>query len=337
MIDTATDRVTGSIEVGQSPHGMAITPDGRLVLAAVFGANQVDAIDVASRQVVGQWPAVNPHNIAISPDGRLAYVAAQGPGATALVELDLTNRSQIANIPLDKAPRALNFTPDGKSLAFTEAGLDAVAILDPATNQVVAELPVGASPHHPYFAPEGEYGLVVSQGPGELAIFDPADHDVEATISVGKAPHWIATDLDGDTAYVTNEDSGDVSVVDVEHRQVVATIPVGKQPRKIVLQPLDSYGKQSSVATRISSFAFESPITVAPGQVLTWTNGDSVAHTVTSDDGIWVRPYRGGRYLLAHPGPTRDLRLPLLDPPLHDGYGDRPGSRELGPARESGL
>src|SRR5439155_383485 len=118
--------------------------------------------------------APQPHNLAISPDGRLAYVAAQQPGATALVILDLAGKTQTGSVPLDKTPRALNFSPDGKQLYFTQAGVDALQVLDPATNKVVAQIPVGASPHHPLFAPTGEYALVVSQGPGELEIINPA-------------------------------------------------------------------------------------------------------------------------------------------------------------------
>src|SRR5262249_3913693 len=129
VIDTPTDRVAASIEVGKSPHGLALTPDGRQVLAAVFDASQVAFIDVATDQVTGRVPVPNPHNIAISRDGRLAYVAAQQPGATALAILDVTGKSQVGSVPLEKTPRALNFSPDGTALYFTEAGLDAVQVL----------------------------------------------------------------------------------------------------------------------------------------------------------------------------------------------------------------
>src|SRR6266566_4354324 len=122
VIDTATDRVTATVEVGQTPHGLALTPDGRTVLVAGFGTNQVVWLDVATNKLAGQAPVPQPHNIASSPDGRLAYVAAQQPGATALVILDLAGKTQTGSVPLDKTPRALNFSPDGKRLYFTQAG-----------------------------------------------------------------------------------------------------------------------------------------------------------------------------------------------------------------------
>ena len=41
-------------------------------------------------------------------------------------------------------------------------------------------------------------------------------------------------------------------------------------------------------AVTIANFAFApQSITVAPGQTVTWTHKDSVAHTVTADKGDW--------------------------------------------------
>jgi len=237
IIETATDRVTRSIEVGSTPHGLALSPDGRQVLVAGFGTNQVIIIDTTTDRVVGSIPVPQPHNSAISPDGRTAYVASQQQGRTALVILDLVNKVQVGSVPLEKTPRALDISPDGKWVYFTVAGADAVQVLDRATNQVIAEIPVGASPHHPLFAPDGEPALVVSQGPGHLEILDPNKRTVSASVTVGKAPHWIAISSDGRTALITNEGSNDISVVNLADQKVTATIPVGNAPRKIAVQP----------------------------------------------------------------------------------------------------
>lgn len=235
VIDTATDKVVNTIEVGKTPHGLAITPDGRQVLVGVFGLDKLAIIDVATNTVTTQLSVPKPHNIAISPDGHTAYVASQMTGAFGLVIFNLIDKAQVGMISLDKAPRALSFSPDGKQLYFTQAGIDAVQVLNPATNTIVTQIAVGASPHHPWFT--AEYGLVVSQTTNELAILDSANNTVKATIPVGKMPHWIATSADGDTAYVTDEGSDEVSVVNLETQKVTATIPVGHAPRKIVIQP----------------------------------------------------------------------------------------------------
>ena len=53
--------------MGQTPHGLAITPDGSTVLVAGFGTSQVSAIDTATNQVTWKVGVANPHNFAITP------------------------------------------------------------------------------------------------------------------------------------------------------------------------------------------------------------------------------------------------------------------------------
>ena len=225
VISTLTDRVVSTIEVGRSPHGLAISPDGRRVLVAVYGASQVAMIDTVRNEVVARIPVGSPHNIAITPDGHRAYVASQVQGSAALVVVDVASRSVVGRVALDNVPRALNFSPDGKQLYFTEAGVSAVQVLDPASNTVKGQIPVGASPHHPLFVGSGGTALVVVQGPGQLAVIDTASEAVTA-VPVGQMPHWIAVSSESSLAYVTNENSNDVSVVSLNNNKVVATVAI---------------------------------------------------------------------------------------------------------------
>ena len=227
VIDTARDTVTGSVDVGPNPHGLAISRDGRWVLVSAWGANEAIVIDTATDRVAGRVGVARAHNGAFSPDGRTAYIGSQQQGATALVVLDLARWAEAARIPLDRTPRALDVSPDGAWLYFTVAGDDAVQVLETTTNRVVGRIPVGASPHHAPFTPDGRWALVPSQGPGELGLVDVASRTVSATLAVGKTPHWVTASSDGRVAYVANEGSGDVSVVDLAARRVLATIPVG--------------------------------------------------------------------------------------------------------------
>ena len=140
VIDTLTDQLVASIEVGPNPHGLAISPDGRKLLVMAFGANQAIVIDTSNDRILGQIPVPLAHNGAISSDGRTAYVGSQQQGATALVVLDLSAMKEMTKVPLDKTPRGLDLSPDGKRLYFTVAGLDAVLVLDTATNQIVGQI-----------------------------------------------------------------------------------------------------------------------------------------------------------------------------------------------------
>jgi hypothetical protein len=68
-------------------------------------------------------------------------VASQKQGATALVRLDLTAWKEVARVPVDKTPRGLELSPDGRRVFFTLAGVNAIQVLDIASNQIVAQIP----------------------------------------------------------------------------------------------------------------------------------------------------------------------------------------------------
>src|SRR3989441_2106208 len=238
VIDTAADRVVASIDVGANPHGLAISGAGSRVLVSGWGSNRALVIDTATDRVIGEVPIAQPHNGTLSQDGRTAWVASQQQGATALVRLNLATWKEVARIPLDKTPRGLELSPDGRRVFFTLAGVNAIQVLDTATNEIVTQIPVGTSPHYTPFTPDGRWALAVIQGPGELGILDTTSNTLAGTVAVGKAPHWSTSSSDGRTAYVTNEGSNDVSVVDLANRAVTATIAVGSAPRKIAVQPV---------------------------------------------------------------------------------------------------
>jgi len=253
VIDTATDRVVAGIEVGANPHGLAISGDGRRVLVSGWGSNRALVIDTATERVIGEVPIMQPHNGTLSRDGRTAWVGSQQQGAAALVRLDLTAWKEVARLSLDKTPRGLEASPDGRRVLFTLAGVDAIQVLDTATNTIVTQIPVGASPHDAPFTPDGRWALAVVQGPGELGILNADRSTLAGTVAVGKAPHWSTSSSDGRTAYVTNEGSNDVSVVDLASRTVTATVAVGNAPRKIAVQPASGAAAAASARARVAA------------------------------------------------------------------------------------
>jgi len=283
VIDTAGNRVTRSIEVGKSPHGLAMMPDGRTLLVGVYGEDRVAFVDTASGAVVGSVAVAKPHTIAVRPDGKVAYVASQEPGKFALVVVDLSARTVLRTVALDKPPRDPEFSADGVALYVTLAGINAIQVLDPASDRIVAQIPTGASPHIAAHFQGVERGTVVVQGPGELLVFDAATNAPLRSIAVGKQPHWMAATPDG-KIYVTNEGSNDVSVVDLA-AGTTSTIAVGGAPRKVVVQR--AAAKASSAATvSIANFAFTpADVTVAAGTTVAWSNDDGAPHGIAYKDG----------------------------------------------------
>ena len=285
IIDTAVDKVVKTINVGKAPNGIALTPDNKLLLATVYDENRVVFIDTATKTLAGGVTVPKPHTVAINPDGKSAYVTVQEPGHFALALIDLSTRSVVRMLALDKTPRDGEFSFDGKVFYFTQAGVSSVQVLDPTSDKVVAQIPTGVSPHFVGYPRRSEFGMVVVQGPGDLSLFDPRTNQPTRSIGVGKQPHWAATSGDGKTTYVTNEGSNDVTVVDLATGRT-ATIPVGNAPRKVVVQPATMVSDKSAAKVSIANFAFTpAEIAIAPGESVTWSNDDGAPHGLEYHDG----------------------------------------------------
>src|SRR5439155_558337 len=82
---------------------------------------------------------------------------------TALVRLNLATWKEVARVALDKTPRGLELSPDGRRVFFTLAGVNAIQVLDTATSEIVTQIPVGTSPHYTPFTPDGRWALAVIQ------------------------------------------------------------------------------------------------------------------------------------------------------------------------------
>ena len=235
VLDTASDTVVASIDVGGKPAGLTITPDGILLVAAVGGADQVVIIDVSQNAVVHRVAVGQAHSSCITSDGQYAYVGSQVSASPAIVKIDLDDEGPAQTFPVDKSPRALACEAD--RIYFTVVGLDAVERLDPQTGALGTPIPSGGSPHDVRAAQPGQTELVVSQTAGDLEFIDVGSATLVGQVPTGKLAHWIALTGDRTVAYVTNEGDDSVAVVDLGRRVVTDTISVGKAPRKIVLQP----------------------------------------------------------------------------------------------------
>jgi len=79
VIDLVERAVAKKIDLGESPEGVYISPDGSLIAAAVELTHSVAFIDTASDAVVFRVKirGDNPEHAVFSPDGRFVYVSAE--------------------------------------------------------------------------------------------------------------------------------------------------------------------------------------------------------------------------------------------------------------------
>ena len=82
-IDQAKWAVSRRFKTGRGPYNLAVTPDGRLLVATLKQGGAVQVFDLATGQSVMQAPSSIKvtHGVVITPDSRYAFVSNEGVGA----------------------------------------------------------------------------------------------------------------------------------------------------------------------------------------------------------------------------------------------------------------
>ncbi|MBI1839326.1 MAG: hypothetical protein HYR88_00545 [Verrucomicrobia bacterium] len=185
-------RRVGQGESGEQPSGLAIAPNGRLVLAANRAGGSVTAFRFAEgrlekiQEIALALPADEVSDVAISADGHRAFASVRLRGY--LRELRIEGESVTATERKFSAygrPYRIQLTPDG-ALALTAGegfgnggDIDALSIIDlTATPPRTAEhVPLGRAPETVELSPDGRWLAAVLMNGSNLAPGDPFHTD----------------------------------------------------------------------------------------------------------------------------------------------------------------
>src|SRR3954449_9721931 len=130
VVDLEKRAVIKKVDLGESPEGVYISPDGSLVTAAVELTNSVAFIDTATDAVAFRVKIQgdNPEHAVFSPDGRFVYVSAEEDDK--LEVIDVAARKLVAQLKVGARPRGIAFTPDGAKAYVACERADTVYVLD---------------------------------------------------------------------------------------------------------------------------------------------------------------------------------------------------------------
>ncbi len=271
VIDTTTHKITTTIGLGSAPaipgtpqpdgpfngekhhsafynghvdpHGLWLTPDGKVLLVANRISGTLVAVDTATNKVLGYAPTGRePHLATVRPGGKEAWLAVRGESYIHVIEINyakLYDKSlrptarmpSIAAIDTVKGPSMVSFTSDGK-FAFVAAGKEArVEKIDADSRKIVTSRAVPAK-FSPFglVTPNDEELYLVHKGAGKLSILRTSDLSaVVQGMPIGpRANHvWFA----GGLAYITiggpkpsadsSDPEGKVVVIDRKTHKIV--------------------------------------------------------------------------------------------------------------------
>jgi serine/threonine-protein kinase len=129
VLNAKNNAIITEIEVGETPHAEAISPDGSRLAITSFDGNVVYLVNTATDKKVATIPVGrNPLGIVYSPDGRYLFTA-NNLGNTVTVIDTATNRV-IAEIPTGKAPTSIAVLANGRQAFVTDEGDGAIEMLN---------------------------------------------------------------------------------------------------------------------------------------------------------------------------------------------------------------
>jgi YVTN family beta-propeller protein len=249
VLNTATDRVAGTIEIPQGPpQSVSFSPDSRTAYVSVYSPRNaavhlIAFIDTATRKVTSTVPVDNftPDPSTTSPDGRYLYVpnhntAMRGPRENVVDVIDTASRKLIAHIAVPANPHWVAYGKNGR--IYTTDHMSArVTVINAATNSVITNIEVGETPHSEALSPDGSRLAVTSFDGNAVFLISTATDQMTATIPVGRNPMDIAYSPDGVYLYTVDNEDNAVTVIDTADNHIVGTVKTGKAPTSIALLP----------------------------------------------------------------------------------------------------
>ena len=196
-----------------NPQGLAISPDGRLLLvSAGSDAGSVRVLRISDKTLVASFPlpaGIAPLGVAFSPDGQQAYVAAadlSGAAGTLRVFNPATGAAIDSDV-VGVLPTGIAVSPDGNLVFVTNKTDNTVSVYNTSASNVVSTYTaVGTAPTGIAIGPDGARVYVVNRGSNNVSVLDVSTGIavVGSPLSVGTAPIAVAINPQGTTAYVSN-------------------------------------------------------------------------------------------------------------------------------------
>ncbi|MGH9079611.1 MAG: DUF4190 domain-containing protein [Acidimicrobiales bacterium] len=205
VIDTRTGAIRASIGVGDTPSGLAVSPDGKQVWVVntglLGGPSSVTVVATAKHLVLGTVRVgQGAIDVAFSPDGERAYVTNSGlplsGGSVSVIDTSTLSVVQVLNptgpsFPKSSGlnPTSVAVSPDGRQVWVSEVNWpgggsqnDFVYVFDAVSDAQVAKIGVGAGPYFMALSRDGRFAYVADKISCDAREIDALTYQVVDTV-----------------------------------------------------------------------------------------------------------------------------------------------------------
>lgn len=272
FIDLATGREVARRPTGRAPHELAVSPDGRTVVAVSyrepdFAGDTLHLFDIATatpRSVVALPGHKGLHGLKWIGRGRRLIVTSEVTRNVALV--DAVAGRLIASIPTGQdGSHMVAVSADGRRAFVANIGSGTFTAIDLIRNRKLRDVPVGAGAEAVALSPDGRRLWVGANDARKVVIFDAQSLARVGEFATEGVPIRIEFSPNGRQVAISEPDRNRVVVVDSRSRKPLATIDLGAAGYKVPVTMLFAPdGKRLWVAATGSA-------AVAEIDTATWT------------------------------------------------------------------
>jgi YVTN family beta-propeller protein len=235
--ETATNE-RGSIDVGNMPLNMTLSPEGDRIVVSLSGWREqgLQIVDLEAGSVVQALPQPSAFlGLAFSPDGKTLYASGGDEDAVYVYswqnkQATLVNRIALAEKDPKKNgtrfPAGIALSVDGKKLYVAENLGDSLAVIDVETKLIEQRLPTDAYPYNVAVAPDGKV-FVSAWGANTISVFTAGDNGLlkeSRKITVGRHPSALLLNKNGSRLFVASASTNQISVIDTKSETLLANL-----------------------------------------------------------------------------------------------------------------
>ena len=260
VVSAATHEEVGTIQVGDNPRSIAVSPTQTLAYVTNFGDGTVSVLDLtdltALTDPASDLPTIDvghePVGLAFRPDGQYAYVVNAGQNRVSVINTD--SQTVETHIRVGSEPQEIAINAAGTRAYVTNSGDGTVSVIDLVTNEQLTTVAVGEEPNGVAVRPGDREVYVVNseQDDNTVSIIDTRTNRVVATLTreedegrIGLVPQKVTFSPNGRRAFVTNSLDDTVSIIDAATRANLDTPYVRRyryrtvydQPNGILVTP----------------------------------------------------------------------------------------------------
>jgi YVTN family beta-propeller protein len=249
VVDLATNKPVGRIEVGPNPHGIAAPADQRFVLVTVEGKDPGELvwIDPATDKIVRRMdvgPA--PNQLAVTPDGKTAFVPVNDGNYEII---DLEKGKIVDKVFTGGRPHNTACSADGKRMYLAPMGNPKkVTVVEVAGAKVLGEIPFSSvvrpialsrDEKRLYAEVDGLVGVEVADVAERKMIHRVPDELTDGEKAVASRSHGLGIRPDQKELWECDVEHQEVHVYDLAGAapKQVATIPMGERVYWLTFSP----------------------------------------------------------------------------------------------------